>query len=103
MKNYIHFLESVYLIFIIDKYAFSVGDQTVAQKKVYSADTGLMEIMGFRFQTIAENTWKILYILNCVDVTITVILFITTKLKIIWKKDGSLLWMKLNLSMLEGR
>ncbi|WP_264769488.1 DUF4143 domain-containing protein [Coxiella burnetii] len=57
VKNYIHFLESVYLIFIIDKYAFSVGDQTVAQKKVYSADPGLMEIMGFRF---SNNSGKYL-------------------------------------------
>jgi uncharacterized protein len=49
VKNYIHFLENAYLIFTVDKYSYSVGNQTVSQKKSYAIDTGLMEIIGFQF------------------------------------------------------
>ncbi|MBS0358800.1 MAG: ATP-binding protein [Proteobacteria bacterium] len=49
VKNYIHFLENAYLIFTVEKYTYSVGSQTVAQKKVYTIDTGLMEAIGFQF------------------------------------------------------
>ncbi|MCK4608106.1 MAG: ATP-binding protein, partial [Gammaproteobacteria bacterium] len=48
-KNYIHYLENAYLIFTLDKYSVSVGNQAVAQKKSYSVDTGLMEVIGFQF------------------------------------------------------
>ena len=57
VKNYIHYLESAYLIFTVDKYAFSVGAQTIAQKKVYVIDTGIMETIGFQF---SENRGKYL-------------------------------------------
>lgn len=49
VKNYIHYLENAYLIFTIDKYAYSVSDQTTSQKKVYAIDTGLIETIGFQF------------------------------------------------------
>lgn len=49
VKNYIHFLENAYLIFTVEKYTYSVGSQTVSQKKVYAIDTGLMETIGFQF------------------------------------------------------
>jgi predicted AAA+ superfamily ATPase len=57
VKNYIHYLESVYLIFTVDKYAFSVGSQTAAQKKVYVIDTGFLETIGFQF---SKNSGKYL-------------------------------------------
>lgn len=57
VKNYIHYLENAYLIFTVDKYAFSVGDQTVANKKVYGIDVGLMQTMGFQF---SKNSGKYL-------------------------------------------
>ena len=49
VKNYIHYLESAYLIFTLDRYAYSVGDQVLFQKKSYVIDTGLMHLMGFQF------------------------------------------------------
>lgn len=57
VKDYLHYLESAYLIFTLDQYAFSVGVQTVATKKTYGIDTGLMETMGFQF---SKNVGKYL-------------------------------------------
>ncbi|MBY0543931.1 MAG: ATP-binding protein [Gammaproteobacteria bacterium] len=57
VKNYLHYLESAYLIFTVDRYAFSVGDQAVAQKKSYGIDTGLMQTIGFHF---SKNSGKYL-------------------------------------------
>ncbi|MGE3919690.1 MAG: ATP-binding protein [Gammaproteobacteria bacterium] len=57
VKNYIHYLESAYLIFTLDKYAFSTSVQTSAQKKVYCIDTGFLEIIGFQF---SKNAGKYL-------------------------------------------
>ena len=57
VKNYIHFLENAYLIFTVEKYSFSMNDQTISQKKIYSIDTGFMEVMGFRF---SKNVGKYL-------------------------------------------
>lgn len=57
VKNYIHFLESAYLIFTVDRYTFSVGDQAIAQKKSYGIDTGLMQAIGFHF---SRNSGKYL-------------------------------------------
>lgn len=57
IKNYIHYLESAYLIFTVDKYAFSVEVQIASQKKVYAVDTGLMEAIGFHF---SKNAGKYL-------------------------------------------
>lgn len=57
VKNYLHYLESAYLIFTVDRYAFSVGDQAVAQKKTYGVDTGMMQAIGFHF---SKNSGKYL-------------------------------------------
>jgi len=57
VKNFIHYLESAYLIFTVEKYAYSVGEQTLASKKVYGVDTGLMLSLGFQF---SKNVGKFL-------------------------------------------
>ncbi|NNM58518.1 MAG: ATP-binding protein [Legionellales bacterium] len=57
VKNYIHFLESAYLIFTVDRYTFSVADQAVAPKKNYGIDTSLMQAIGFSF---SKNSGKYL-------------------------------------------
>lgn len=57
VKNYIHFLENAYLIFTLDKFSYSVGEQTISQKKVYAIDTGLMENIAFQF---SKNSGKYL-------------------------------------------
>jgi predicted AAA+ superfamily ATPase len=49
VKNYIHYLESAYLIFTLDRFSYSVSQQTTMQKKVYSIDTGLARHIAFYF------------------------------------------------------
>lgn len=49
VKNYIHYLESSYLIFTLDRFSFSVSQQTILQKKVYGIDTGLIKQVAFHF------------------------------------------------------
>lgn len=49
VKSYIDYLESSWLFFIVNKYAYSVKEQQIAAKKVYSIDTGLARTVGFSF------------------------------------------------------
>lgn len=49
VKNYIHYLENAYLIFTLDRFSFSVSQQTHLQKKVYAIDTGLAKHIAFHF------------------------------------------------------
>lgn len=49
VKNYIHYLENAYLIFTLNRFSFSVSQQTYAQKKVYAIDTGLVKQIAFHF------------------------------------------------------
>lgn len=43
------YLESVYMIFFVKKFSWSVKQQEKAARKVYSIDTGLSNAVGFRF------------------------------------------------------
>lgn len=49
VKNYIHYLENGYLIFTLDRFSFSVSEQTLLQKKIYAIDTGLAKQVAFHF------------------------------------------------------
>jgi uncharacterized protein len=49
VKNYIHYLENAYLIFTLDRFSFSVSQQTLLQKKVYAIDTGIAKQIAFHF------------------------------------------------------
>ncbi len=49
VKNYIHYLENAYLIFTLDRFSYSVSQQTLLQKKVYAIDTGLVKQIAFHF------------------------------------------------------
>ena len=49
VKNYVHYLENAYLIFTLDRFSFSVSQQTLLQKKVYAIDTGLVKQVAFHF------------------------------------------------------
>jgi hypothetical protein len=57
VKNYIDHLENSYLIFTINAFDYSVKKQLYSKKKVYVIDTGLMNILAFRF---SRDTGKIL-------------------------------------------
>jgi len=57
VKKYIGYLENAWLFFTINKYAFSVKEQQIAAKKIYSIDTGLVKAVGFSF---SENIGKLM-------------------------------------------
>ena len=57
VKSYMDHLESSWLFFVVNKYAYSVKEQQIAAKKIYSIDTGLTESVSFSF---SENTGKLL-------------------------------------------
>jgi len=49
VKSYIDYLESSWLFFVVNKYAYSVKEQQIAAKKIYGIDTGLIGSVGFSF------------------------------------------------------
>lgn len=57
VKSYIDYLENSWLFFVVNKYAYSVKEQQIAAKKIYSIDTGLAGSVGFSF---SENKGKLM-------------------------------------------
>ncbi len=57
VKSYIDYLENSWLFFVVNKYAYSVKEQQIAAKKIYSIDTGLSQSVGFSF---SENKGKLI-------------------------------------------
>lgn len=49
IKSYADFLENSYLIFLINKFSYSLPEQFVALKKIYCIDNGLAESVAFQF------------------------------------------------------
>lgn len=47
VKNYLSFLENTYLIFLLNKYDFSVKKQIHNPKKIYFIDLGIVRELGF--------------------------------------------------------
>lgn len=57
VKNYIDYLQTSWLTFTVNKYAFSIKKQQIANKKIYAIDTGLVKSVAFSF---SENRGKLL-------------------------------------------
>ena len=49
IENYCSYLQNAYLIFLIERFSFKLKKQFLAPKKVYCIDTGLANIIGFKF------------------------------------------------------
>lgn len=49
VTSYIGYLETSWLLLVINRYAFSVKQQQIANKKVYCIDTGLTKSVAFSF------------------------------------------------------
>lgn len=49
VKAYFDYLESSWLFFTVNKFAYSVKEQQIAAKKVYCIDVGLAKKVGFSF------------------------------------------------------
>lgn len=57
VKSYVDYLENSWLFFVVNKYAYSIKEQQIASKKIYSIDTGLIQSVGFSF---SENIGKLM-------------------------------------------
>lgn len=51
-QKYIHYLETVYLIFAVKNFSEKVKEQIIMPKKIYAIDTGMVNAVGFK---ISEN------------------------------------------------
>ena len=49
VSSYIDYLEASWLLFVVNRYAYSVKKQQIANKKVYCIDTGLAKSVAFSF------------------------------------------------------
>jgi len=49
VKNYIHYLESVYMFFELYKYDYSLKKQFINNKKIFTIDNGLRNCIAFTF------------------------------------------------------
>ena len=57
VSNWISYFENAFLIFKLERFNFKLKQQFIAPKKVYCVDTGIVDLMGFKF---SENKGKIL-------------------------------------------
>ena len=49
IKNYIDYLSTSYLIFMIERFSFKLKKQMIAPKKIYCIDTGIINSISFKF------------------------------------------------------
>jgi len=49
IKNYVEFLQTGWLFFVVNRYAYSVRKQQIAPKKLYVIDNGLINSVAFSF------------------------------------------------------
>jgi uncharacterized protein len=49
VSNYVDRLEKAWLLLVLNKYAYSVKEQQIANKKIYAIDTGLVKTVAFSF------------------------------------------------------
>jgi len=47
-KNYIDYLEEVYMLFVLEPFSFKIKERISAPKKVYAIDTGLINAISFQ-------------------------------------------------------
>ncbi|VVC72049.1 AAA domain protein [uncultured archaeon] len=49
VERFSEYLQESYLLFLTPKYAFSVREQEINPKKIYAIDSGLRNLVGFKF------------------------------------------------------
>ncbi len=57
VRKYASYLENTYLFFFLNRFSFKLKEQSIAPKKVYCIDTGLINSIGFR---VSENMGRIM-------------------------------------------
>lgn len=57
ISNWVNYLESSFLIFKLEKFDFKLKQQFIAPKKIFCIDSGLLNVVGFRF---SDNTGRVM-------------------------------------------
>ena len=57
VSNWVSYMENAFLIYKLERFDFKLKEQFIAPKKVYCIDTGIVDLIGFKF---SENSGKIL-------------------------------------------
>jgi predicted AAA+ superfamily ATPase len=57
IKNYVNYLQDAYLAFILERFSFKLKQQTIAPKKIYCIDSGIINTISFRT---SENYGKLM-------------------------------------------
>ena len=57
ISNWISYFKEAFLVFELERFSFKLKQQFIAPKKIYCIDTGLINLIGFRF---SENKGKII-------------------------------------------
>jgi hypothetical protein len=57
IRNYVDYLSTAYLTIILERFSFKLKNQTIAPKKIYCTDTGIINSVAFSF---SENLGKII-------------------------------------------
>lgn len=57
VKNYVEYLRTSFLIFVLEKFSFKLKQQYITSKKAYGIDTGLVNSVAFQF---SENSGRIM-------------------------------------------
>jgi predicted AAA+ superfamily ATPase len=57
-KNYVSWLRGSMLLHVLDRYSPKLKEQSIAPKKVYCADTGIVNVIGFRESQNMGSTYE---------------------------------------------
>jgi predicted AAA+ superfamily ATPase len=57
VKDYVSYLTSTYLIFMLEKFSFKLKQQFISPRKTYPIDTGIINFIAFQF---SENIGKLI-------------------------------------------
>jgi predicted AAA+ superfamily ATPase len=57
VSNWVSYMKNAFLIFKLERFDFKLKKQFIAPKKIYCSDTGIADLIGFKF---SENLGKIL-------------------------------------------
>src|SRR3989344_8530029 len=57
VSKWVSYLEECFLLFRLEKFDFKLKQQSLASKKIYCIDSGIIDLIGFKF---SENKGKIL-------------------------------------------
>jgi predicted AAA+ superfamily ATPase len=57
VKNYVEYLRTSFLIFVLEKFSYKLKQQYITSKKVYGVDTGLVNSVAFQ---VSENSGRLM-------------------------------------------